>query len=254
MSDHTETIKARLREDTFGDYVLLPAVHDAIDSAFVAGLQKHDGGLPQDEFDGAGCCPEEDGFLRAKARAAATPPLHGTGYCPQPCPECAAATPDPPEPCEKCRVWSSHCPRCAAATPDPPPCRCPDDWRYDDGSVSCPRHPTKPDAPAASPDERLREAVAALPQYVITIQDREGYTYERGCEGQPINYTGVMLADVEALVGKLKDGATTARETTNELKDAAADREKPEGCRAPHCFSEYGTPCGTCPAEKPETP
>lgn len=45
MSDHTETIKARLREDTFGDYVLLPAVHDAIDSAFVAGLQKHDGGL-----------------------------------------------------------------------------------------------------------------------------------------------------------------------------------------------------------------
>ena len=39
MSDHTETIKARLREDTFGDYVLLPAVHDAIDSAFVAGLQ-----------------------------------------------------------------------------------------------------------------------------------------------------------------------------------------------------------------------
>ena len=29
--------------------------------------------------------------------------------------------------------------------------------------------------------------------------------------------------------------------------------EKPP-CRAPHCFSEYGTPCGTCPAEKPETP
>jgi hypothetical protein len=52
----------------------------------------------------------------------------------------------------------------------------------------------------------------------------------------------------------LKDGATTARETTNELKDAAADREKPEGCRAPHCFSEYGTPCGTCPVEKSETP
>lgn len=45
MSDHTETIKARLRENTFGYYVLLPAVHDAIDSAFVAGLQKHDGGL-----------------------------------------------------------------------------------------------------------------------------------------------------------------------------------------------------------------
>ena len=21
----------------------------------------------------------------------------------------------------------------------------------------------------------------------------------------------------------------------------------PEGCRAPHCWSEYGTPCGTCP-------
>lgn len=45
-----------------------------------------------------------------------------------------------------------------AATPDPPTCRCPDDWRYDDGSVFCPQHQTKPDAPAVSPDERLREA------------------------------------------------------------------------------------------------
>ena len=114
---------------------------------------------------------------------------------------------------------------------------------------------------AVSPDERLREAVAALPQYVITIQDREGYTYERGCAGQPMNYTGVMLADVEALVGReLKYDAPVARETTDELKDAlreiasfdaagdarfdyrdvirvkeiaaaalAADREKPDG-------------------------
>jgi hypothetical protein len=23
--------------------------------------------------------------------------------------------------------------------------------------------------------------------------------------------------------------------------------DRPEGCRAPHCWSEYGTPCGTCP-------
>ena len=35
---------------------------------------------------------------------------------------------------------------------------------------------------------------------------------------------------------------------------AAATPELRNGCRAPHCFSEYGTPCGTCPAEKPETP
>lgn len=34
----------------------------------------------------------------------------------------------------------------------------------------------------------------------------------------------------------------------------AADREKPDRCRAPHCWSEYGTPCGTCPVEKSETP
>lgn len=61
---------------------------------------------------------------------------------------------------------------------------------------------------AASPDERLREAVAALPQYVITIQDREGYTFERGCEGQPMNYTGVMLADVEALLVAVPDPET----------------------------------------------
>ena len=30
--------------------------------------------------------------------------------------------------------------------------------------------------------------------------------------------------------------------------------DRPEGCRAPHCWSEYGTPCGTCPVEKSETP
>ena len=29
---------------------------------------------------------------------------------------------------------------------------------------------------------------------------------------------------------------------------AAATPELRNGCRAPHCFSEYGTPCGTCPA------
>lgn len=28
---------------------------------------------------------------------------------------------------------------------------------------------------------------------------------------------------------------------------AAATPDPPEGCRAPHCWSEYGTPCGTCP-------
>ena len=130
--------------------------------------------------------------------------------------------------------------------------------------------------------DRLRK----LPQYVITIQDREGYTYERGCEGQPMNYTGVMLADVEALIGELKDGAPAAREALlsdaaveaaamtyepdtfigdapnadDALRDAravleaalaAADREAPDGCRAPHCWSEYGTPCGTCPAVPP---
>ena len=44
--------------------------------------------------------------------------------------------------------------------------------------------------------ERLRK----LPQYVITIQDREGYTYERGCEGQPMNYTGILLEDAERFV------------------------------------------------------
>ena len=35
---------------------------------------------------------------------------------------------------------------------------------------------------------------------------------------------------------------------------AAATPGLRNGWRAPHCFSEYGTPCGTCPAEKPETP
>ncbi len=35
---------------------------------------------------------------------------------------------------------------------------------------------------------------------------------------------------------------------------AAATPDPRNGCRAPHCFSEYGTPCGSCPvAEKPET-
>lgn len=83
---------------------------------------------------------------------------------------------------------------------------------------------------AASPDERLREAVAALPQYVITIQDREGYTYERGCAGQPMNYTGVLLADVEALIGELKDGAPVTRETTDELKDALREIASFDAC------------------------
>ena len=112
----------------------------------------------------------------------------------------------------------------AAATPDPP-----DDWTAailtlrramctPAGREQVERELIRPFA--ASPDERLREAVAALPQYVITIQDREGYTYERGCEGQPVNYTGVMLADVEALVGELKDHAPAAHETTDELKDS----------------------------------
>ena len=30
---------------------------------------------------------------------------------------------------------------------------------------------------------------------------------------------------------------------------AAATPDPPEGCRAPHCWSEYGTPCGDCPSE-----
>ena len=32
---------------------------------------------------------------------------------------------------------------------------------------------------------------------------------------------------------------------------AAADREAPDECRAPHCWYEYGTPCGTCPVAPP---
>ena len=81
--------------------------------------------------------------------------------------------------------------------------------------------------------DQLREAVAALPQYVITIQDREGYTYERGCAGQPMNYKGVMLADVEALVGReLKYDAPVVHvpalrvpgvEAVTTLRDAVAD-------------------------------
>lgn len=33
-------------------------------------------------------------------------------------------------------------------------------------------------------------------------------------------------------------------------KDAPRDVEA-EGCKAPHCWAEYGTQCGTCPAEEP---
>ena len=53
-----------------------------------------------------------------------------------------------------------------------------------------------PDSRVDTIIDRLRK----LPQYVITIQDREGYTYERGCEGQPMNYTGILLEDAERFV------------------------------------------------------
>ena len=67
------------------------ACDEPFDGQCAACRAEDDARHPQDEFDGAGCCPEEDGFLRAKARA--------------------AATSDQPEPCEKCRV-------ARAASPD----------------------------------------------------------------------------------------------------------------------------------------
>ncbi len=51
------------------------ACDEPFDGQCAACRAEDDARHPQDEFDGAGCCPEEDGFLRAKARAAATPDL-----------------------------------------------------------------------------------------------------------------------------------------------------------------------------------
>ena len=71
---------------------LMAAYNDSQSHAFRAAMVTAAGVIGQhygdenpnaDEFDGAGCCPEEDGFLRAKARAAATPtPSDEEGWSP----------------------------------------------------------------------------------------------------------------------------------------------------------------------------
>ena len=43
-----------------------------------------------------------EGFAAGRAAATPDPPLHGTGYCPQPCPECASI-PAPASPDERLR-------------------------------------------------------------------------------------------------------------------------------------------------------
>lgn len=67
----------------------------------------------------------------------------------------------------------------------------------------------------------------------------------------------ITRAQVKRTLAHWPDHITTqAVEVCRALRAAlaAADREKPEACRAPHCFSEYGTPCGTCPAATPDPP
>ena len=63
-------------------------------------------------------------------------------------------------------------------------------------------------------------------------------------------------ADAVALIRERAANALpeVARFTLDEIEAIVALAAPPsgaeagEGCRAPHCWSEYGTPCGTCPA------
>ena len=63
-----------------------------------------------------------------------------------------------------------------------------------------------------------------LPQYVITIQDREGYTYERGSAAQPMNYTGIMLEDAERFVEAAVHATAQKYESALARQGAMLDR------------------------------
>ena len=51
----------------------------------------------------------------------------------------------------------------------------------------------------------LLRVIEALPRYVAVVQDREGWTRERGPEGQPVMWECVMLADLRQLFDQAGD-------------------------------------------------
>lgn len=59
-----------------------------------------------------------------------------------------------------------------------------------------------------------------------------------------------VLADAHRRIADLPIVDDSDADRMREIaEDALAATPDPRnGCRAPHCFSEYGTPCGTCPA------